>query len=407
MERQDNRPRVMQQGHSSAQIGPKPPTIQSDYPVTYWSDTQIGTSGLKNLGITCYMNATIQCLSATVPFARFFTDGRWRSAVNMVNPMGTKGNLAHAFADILHEMWQGDLPYLTPYNFRRSITGHASQFGGSDQHDSQEFLSFLLDGLHEDLNRILHKPTWQPTAEREAELERLPQQIASDQEWKIYRMRNDSLIVDFFQGQFRNRLECLTCHKTSTTYNSFMYLTLPVPTGRGSSKVTLTQCLDAFVKSEVMEKTDAWHCPNCRALRRATKQLSLSRLPPVLLIHLKRFQVKGPFTDKIETLVDFPLRSLDLTNYMPPPLPPGVDKSQLNGGHRMSSDDPRAQLPPYRYDLYGVTNHSGNLSNGHYTAFIASRGGWLYCDDSRVQPTDAREVVGRRAYVLFYKRSRS
>jgi ubiquitin carboxyl-terminal hydrolase 8 len=107
------------------------------------------------------------------------------------------------------------------------------------------------------------------------------------------------------------------------------------------------------------------HCPNCKALRRATKQLSLSRLPPVLLIHLKRFQVKGPFTDKIETLVEFPLRSLDLTNYMPPPLPPGADKSQLNGGHRMSSEDPRAQSPPYRYDLYGVTNHSGNLSNGH------------------------------------------
>ena len=73
MERQDNRPRVMQRPSSTAQIGPKPPTIQSDYPVTYWSDTQIGTSGLKNLGNTCYMNATIQCLSATVPFARFFT----------------------------------------------------------------------------------------------------------------------------------------------------------------------------------------------------------------------------------------------------------------------------------------------------------------------------------------------
>lgn len=147
-----------------------------------------------------------------------------------------------------------------------------------------------------------------------------------------------------------------------------MYLTLPVPSGRNMSKVSLTQCLDAFVKSEVMEKTDAWHCPNCKTLRRATKQLSLSRLPPVLLIHLKRFSVQGPFTDKLETLVDFPLRSLDLTNYMPAPLPPGIDKSQLNGGNRLSSSDPRAQVPPYKYDLYGVTNHSGNLSNGHCTS---------------------------------------
>jgi ubiquitin carboxyl-terminal hydrolase 8 len=98
---------------------------------------------------------------------------------------------------------------------KRSICQHAAQFGGSEQHDSQEFLSFLLDGLHEDLNRILNKPTYEVTQTREEELEKLPQQVASEQEWKVYRMRNNSLVVDFFQGQFRNRLECLTCRKVS------------------------------------------------------------------------------------------------------------------------------------------------------------------------------------------------
>lgn len=98
-------------------------------------------------------------------------------------------------------------------NQQRSICSYASQFAGSEQHDSQEFLSWLLDGLHEDLNRIIAKPNYEVTPEREAELEKLPQQIASEQEWRIYRMRNDSIVVDFFQGQFRNRLECMTCHK--------------------------------------------------------------------------------------------------------------------------------------------------------------------------------------------------
>lgn len=51
------------------------------------------------------------------------------------------------------------------------------------------------------------------TPEREAKLETLPPEVASETEWQIYKQRNDSFIVDLFQGQYRNRLECLTCHK--------------------------------------------------------------------------------------------------------------------------------------------------------------------------------------------------
>jgi ubiquitin carboxyl-terminal hydrolase 8 len=75
LERQDNRPRIPSHVHAFP-ASPAPLTIQSDYPVTYWADMQVATSGLKNLGNTCYMNATIQCLSATIPFSRFFT-GKW------------------------------------------------------------------------------------------------------------------------------------------------------------------------------------------------------------------------------------------------------------------------------------------------------------------------------------------
>jgi ubiquitin carboxyl-terminal hydrolase 8 len=150
-------------------------------------------------------------------------------------------------------------------------------------------------------------------------------------------------------------------------------------------------------------------------------------LPPVLLIHFKRFSFKGPFTDKIEKHIDFPLKGLDLTNYMPPPLPPGVDRT---GTQIYPPDDPRLQIPPYRYDLYAVTNHFGSLSSGHCTyklsffkgsvlvidhvmvlflflfladtAFIASRGGWLYCDDSRVTLANAKEVVVSIFFMLTY-----
>ncbi|TFY51303.1 hypothetical protein EVJ58_g10640 [Rhodofomes roseus] len=383
MERQDNRPRLMQSADDPVGL---PGHVLVGHP-----DRNVRVEELGEHVLYEFYDTVSEC------------DGALRTvlhrAVNMMNPMGTKGNLAQAFANILRDMWQGESQCLMPVTFRRSICTYAPQFGGTEQHDSQEFLNFLLDGLHEDLNRVLQKPQLDTTPEREAELEKLPVQIASEQEWQIWRMRNDSLVVDFFQGQFRNRLECLTCHKTSTTYNTFMYLTLPIPSGRALSHVSLNSCLDAFVKEEVMEKSDAWHCPHCKAMRKATKTLSLSRLPPVLMIHLKRFSSKGHFTDKVETFVDYPLKNLDLTNYMPPPLPPGV-----HNGQQLSRDDPRAQIPPYKYDLYGVTNHFGTLSSGHYTAFISSRGGWLYCDDSRISQADPKDVVGKPAYMLFYKR---
>jgi len=211
--------------------------------------------------------------------------------------------------------------------------------------------------------------------------------------------------VDFFQGQFRNQLRCMSCHKTSTTYNAFSILSLPVPARTG--KIPLQSCLKAFFNVEVMEGDDAWDCTRCKLKRRATKTLSLARLPPVLVIHFKRFEANGRFSDKIDTFVDYPLKSLDLTDLMPPPLPPGADQSLLNGGLPMSREDPRTQLGPYKYDLYGVTNHYGNLSSGHYTAFVASRGGWLYCDDSSVKNVDAKQVVNQKAYFLFYKRTKA
>lgn len=376
-----------------------------------FDDLRIGLTGLKNVGNSCYQNATLQCLSATIPLAKFMLDGSYKKAINKVNPLGTQGALAESFAHLIKVMWSEQYTFVSPVTFRDAIGRFASTFRGFDQHDSQEFLAFLLDGLHEDLNYVVHKPPpVDMTPDREEELETLPQQVASVKEWTIYRQRNDSLIVDWFQGQFRNKMTCLTCGKTSTTYNAFMYLSLPIPSGRSFSKVTLFQCLDAFVKEEVLDKADAWNCPACKKPRKATKRLSISRLPMILLIHLKRFSFKGPFTDKIETQVSFPLQGLDLTNYVPPPLSPSLQKSfHSEKGIPIS----RSQVPPFIYDLYSVTHHFGSLNTGHYTASIKSAGKWWYCDDSRTVPPPSngtgmaegeKRIHSNSPYVLWFRR---
>ncbi|CAO1618164.1 unnamed protein product [Parajaminaea phylloscopi] len=379
-----------------------------------FDDLRIGLTGLKNVGNSCYQNATLQCLSATIPLAKFMLDGSYKRDINPVNPLGTQGALAESFAHLVKVMWSEQYTFVSPVTFREAISRFAQVFRGYDQHDSQEFLSFLLDGLHEDLNRVIHKPPpVEMTAQREKELETLPQQVASVKEWTIYRQRNDSLIVDWFQGQFRNKMTCLTCGMTSTTYNAFMYLSLPIPQGRGFSKVSLFQCLDAFVKEEVMDKADAWNCPNCKKPRKATKRLSISRLPMILLIHLKRFSFKGPFTDKIESQVTFPTEGLDLTNYVPAPLPPALAKSYSSGGGGGSANGTgvpisRSQIPPYVYDLYAVTYHHGSLNTGHYTAGVRNAGGeWWYCDDSRTSSCSSaveKQMNSSSPYVLFFRR---
>jgi ubiquitinyl hydrolase 1 len=342
------------------------------------------------------MNATIQCLSASVLLAQYLLDGTYKRAINTQNPLGTRGALANAFASLLRALWSEQSVSVAPTAFREAIGQFAPAFRGNEQQDSQEFLMFLLDGLHEDLNLVVQRPPALELGEaQQAELSRLPQQLASVAEWSLYRRRNDSIVVDTFQGQLRNQLTCLTCGHTSITYNAFMSLSLPVPTGRGVSRASLYQCMDAFVREEVLEKGNAWHCPKCKKPRRSTKRLSLARLPPVLIIHLKRFTFRGPASNKIETPVVFATDALDLSNFMPPPLPPGTSVR----GIPISE----SQRPPYLYDLFAVTHHFGTLHSGHYTASVRTQGIWYYCDDSRITPSDA-QIQTSSPYVLFFSR---
>lgn len=181
-------------------------------PLMALGDGVIGLTGLKNLGNTCYMNSMIQCLSATIPVARFFKEGSYKAAINRENPLGTKGVLADAVAQLIRSLWSEQYRFLAPVTFREAICRFAPQFKGSDQHDSQEFLAFLLDGLHEDLNLVRQKPPpIEFTPEREKELETLPTQIAAEREWNIYLRRDDSIIVRLLQGQYKSQLRCLTC----------------------------------------------------------------------------------------------------------------------------------------------------------------------------------------------------
>ena len=105
-------------------------------------------AGLKNLGNTCFLNATLQCLFGCSEFCAGFVERQYPLAAK--SP--AQGKIAMAFAELLGDIAQ-DKSIVSPSNLRKSLTKIAPQFRGNGQHDSQELLRCLLDGLAEDLKR--------------------------------------------------------------------------------------------------------------------------------------------------------------------------------------------------------------------------------------------------------------
>ncbi|XP_057721232.1 ubiquitin carboxyl-terminal hydrolase 5 isoform X3 [Arachis stenosperma] len=196
-----------------------------------------GLTGLLNLGNTCFMNSAIQCLVHTPEFARYFRED-YHQEINWQNPLGMVGELALAFGELLRKLWAPGRTPIAPRPFKAKLARFAPQFSGHNQHDSQELLAFLLDGLHEDLNRVKHKPYI-----KSRDADGRPDEEVADEYWANHIARNDSIIVDVCQGQYKSTLVCPVCNKVSVTFDPFMYLSLPLQsTSSRTMTVTVFTC---------------------------------------------------------------------------------------------------------------------------------------------------------------------
>ncbi|XP_055867216.1 ubiquitin carboxyl-terminal hydrolase 8-like isoform X1 [Biomphalaria glabrata] len=328
-------------------------------------------TGLKNLGNTCYMNSTIQCLNNTSPLIRYFLDDSYLYDINRESSQGMQGEVVDEFAVVVKALWSGDYRSITPRDLKNTISKYYSAFAGFQQQDSQEFLTFLLDGLHEGLNEVRNAPEIP-----EQNNEQLNDFDAAHLAWKHHKLLNKSIIVELFQGQLKSTLMCRTCGKKSVTFQVFMSLSLPIP---ASSRCSLMDCLKEFLKPEILTGSSKWKCPSCRVEREAEKKIDLWKLPPILLIGLNRFYVDGMWQKKT-TFVDFPVNDHDFSQVVIGP--------------------PTRQ----RYNLYGVSNHFGTMEGGHYTAFCKNpvNKKWYKFDDQDVYEMSSSDVKSPAAFVLYY-----
>ncbi|KAJ1444808.1 hypothetical protein M885DRAFT_551946 [Pelagophyceae sp. CCMP2097] len=184
-----------------------------------------GAVGLSNLGNTCFMNSMLQCLSHTAPLTAYFLrDATYEAELNVSNPLGAGGAIARAYADFVRDVWSGQYSVVAPTVLKRAVGTHAPQFVGYQQHDSHELMCFMLDGLHEDLNRVKTKP-YTATIESDGR----PDREVADETWETFSLRNRSVVVDHCYGQLKSHITCPHCSNESITFDPYLSLTLPLP----------------------------------------------------------------------------------------------------------------------------------------------------------------------------------
>ena len=395
---------------ASSLMSPTTRQTQSSQPPLYTTRAtnhypRLPRTGLINFSVTCYMNATIQCLLATIPLSLFFLNNEWRDHTQK-NWKGSNGIMPEIYANLIRSLWQNDVQAIRPSSLRNFCARLNREWGVDRQQDAKEFFDFLIDCLHEDLNiNWKRNPLLPLTAEEEVTRERMPMQKVSGIEWTRYTHREDSFVSKIFAGQHASRLRCTTCQGTSTTYEAFYSISVEIPrSGRGD----IRDCLRSYCQEEMLSGDEVWKCPNCKCEREATKRITITRMPQVLVVHFKRFSAsKTESARKVHTPIEFPLHGLSMEPYMVP-LSPASAKATSDG-----MVDP-AITPPFLYDAYAVLRHLGQSGNGgHYISLVrdTARGYWRKFDDDRATDFDPsklrpdQRLQNEQAYIVFYRRA--
>jgi len=282
--------------------------------------------------------------------------------------------------DLRNVMWSGN-GVVTPTKFVHNIQQIAAIkkrdiFTGYVQNDMPEFLLFFLDCMHNSISRGVNMKISGNAVNRVDEMA-----VKSYNMLKAIYSKEYSEIMEMFYGIFVSEIISKETNVTqSMKPESYFMLDLPV-VYNDQIALTLYGCFDFFTMPEILEGENAWFNEKTGKKEDIKKQISFWNFPNVLVITLKRFTLDG--MHKINERIDFPLTDLDLSPYV--------------RGYNSQS---------FKYDLYGVCNHVGGVTGGHYTAFVRNiENQWLHFNDQNVDVIEnVQSVISPMAYCLFYRK---
>ena len=341
--------------------------------------------GLRNIGATCYMNATLQAFSNTNKFTEYFL-----TKYNF-NPNNNGKKMSNEMYKVLSNLWsedkkKGDYP---PEDFKKALSEENPLFAGIQANDSKDLINFLLERLHQELNN--------PPGNNQNQnviINQMNEMQTLNNFIQEYFGANKSIISDCFYGLVETKSTCTGCKITKFNFQIYSFLEFPLQevntymfqNGRRFSLVNpdgtnpdikLYECFDYYQKMDYMTGQNQMYCNFCNGNRDTYYGTIIYSLPNYLIINLNRG--KGA-TYKCN--VFFP-EVLNLINYI----------SFKDG--------------PTVMQLYAVICHIGPSSmSGHFIAYCKNRKNnkWYKYNDSIVtECTQANEFTQGMPYILFYK----
>jgi ubiquitin carboxyl-terminal hydrolase 8 len=344
-----------------------------------------GVTGLLNMRNTCYMNAALQAVRHNTELSAFFLENKHQQWVNR-KPGSPNVELVKGYADLLRSLWAGSKPaYVRPEGFLQcmhpaAIHSGFDQFTIPMQHDSHEFLTFLLDQLHEgmaeEVNIEITRPAPQTPKDKAIQ--------GALEAWKRIFGKSYSPLTEMIYGLMRVSLTCTQCGTCTDNWETFNCLKLPIPKTVDLSGSTPT--IESMLTDELKEEhIEGYACEKCSPNRPTViRKCSIWRLPRMLCLSVKRFTPDGR---KIHTSLRFD------------------PKTVLNFKDHFTPDSPEPSQT-IQYECFATVDHHGVAGGGHYTAQGKSplNEAWHLFDDETAHSI-AEPQFGESTYILFFKPS--